>query len=132
MSKAFPPIGETILIKGFAVTNSGSDEDPALVNSCQELMSAETLAAHLLSAVQTKQKISAADELAQKIADRSSKAGVGPICTVNATMFPEGAQSRNVRNIPCFASKEDALAYRGADNPRSTNPDEYLVAYPRE
>ncbi len=50
---------------------------------------------------------------------------------VAATLFPQGLAPQTVRNVPLYATREEAVAARGDHPPTApaSNPDLYLVAY---
>lgn len=116
---ALQAIGEVVIIKGYHVVGSASDEDPAIINKFMELPDVPAPKPVIINGV------------AQPIPKIVNPSGV--LGFIHATMFPEGSQPRNVRNVRLYSSREDAVASRGDDPPKAPagEPDKYLVAWPQ-
>lgn len=111
---AFPTIGRIVIVKGIVIHASGSDEDPAIVNSASEF---PVVLPNLnpLRMVNGVPYVPPAPTKPDAV-----------LCYLGLTMFPEGSQSRNLRNVPFFETKEEALAL---NLPKSSLPEQNAVAY---
>lgn len=111
----YPSMGRIVVVKGLKVHATGSDEDPAVVNSASDMP--------VVPPVLTSPRIiNGVPQLPPPPPPKPEAV----LCYVALTLFPEGMAPRSMRNVPFFKTREDAEKF---DLPLSTVPDQNVKAF---